>query len=177
MSRLPGPDDDLRRNLVDQLARGGWFIQEGNLVIGDSSSGPRPGSPTFRDARLDVLHADVQAAAARYVRDGNPAVAVFEAIKAFTARLRSLSGSTIDGSRLINSVLSVQSPQIVVADINTDSGRNIQSGFRSLAAGAVQALRNPAAHVQFGQLTDAETFEQLGLVSLLMRYLDNATKP
>jgi uncharacterized protein (TIGR02391 family) len=174
---LSGPDDDLRKRLIDRLARGGWHLQDDNLVIGDTSATPRPGSPTFRDARLDTLHPEVQTASATYVRDGHTGVAVFEAIKALEERLRTLSGTTLDGSKLVNSVLSEQSPQLVIADLNTETGRNTQNGVRMLAAGMVLALRNQGAHQKAAQLSDAETFEQLGLVSMLMRHLDNAKRP
>jgi Protein of unknown function (Hypoth_ymh) len=41
--------------------------------------------------------------------------------------------------------------------------------------GSQQAIRNPAAHEQFGELEDDEAFELLGLASLLMRKLDQVT--
>jgi GGDEF domain-containing protein len=49
----------------------------------------RSGSPLLRDARLSALHPDVHEAAARYVRDGHPAVGVFGAVKALAERIRS----------------------------------------------------------------------------------------
>jgi hypothetical protein len=40
--------------------------------------------------------------------------------------------------------------------------------------GSQQAIRNPAAHEQFGKMDDDEAFELLSLASHLMRKLDEA---
>ncbi len=50
---ISGPTDELRDDLVEKLARGGWYVADGNLVIGDPAkvseyaarSCAMPGSP------------------------------------------------------------------------------------------------------------------------------------
>jgi len=41
--------------------------------------------------------------------------------------------------------------------------------------GSREAIQNPSAHEQFGELDDDEAFELLGLASHLMRKLDQVT--
>ena len=65
-------------------------------------------------------------------------------------------------------------PALVLADLTTQTGKDIQSGYRFLFMGSQQAIRNPAAHEQFGEMGDDEAFELLGLASHLMRKLDEA---
>jgi hypothetical protein len=46
-------------------------------------------------------------------------------------------------------------PPIVLADLSTETGKNIQAGYRFLFMGAVRGIRNPDAHELFTAL-DAE---------------------
>jgi len=63
-------------------------------------------------------------------------------------------------------------PLIRLADLSTETGRNIQEGFRFLFMGAVRGIRNPDAHELFRALDEDEALERLALASLLMRRLD-----
>jgi hypothetical protein len=56
----------------------------------------------------------------------------------------------------------------------TETGKNVQSGFRFLFMGAVQGIRNPDAHQQFQPLDQEEGLEKLAFASMLMRRLDEA---
>ena len=65
-------------------------------------------------------------------------------------------------------------PPIVLVDLTTETGRNIQAGYRFLFMGAVRGIRNPDAHELFKALDAEEALETLAFASLLMRRLDNA---
>ncbi len=80
----------------------------------------------------------------------------------------------LDGSALMGKAFSDIDPVIELADLSTETGRKIQSGFRFLFMGATQGIRNPDAHEQFKPLDDEEGFEALAFASLLMRRLDEA---
>ena len=58
---ISGPTDELRNDLVEKLARRGWYVVDGNLVIGDPAKGKRVRSPILRDARLAALHPEILA--------------------------------------------------------------------------------------------------------------------
>ena len=51
----------MRDELVEKLARRGWYVVECNLVIGDPAKGKRVRSPILRDARLAALHPEILA--------------------------------------------------------------------------------------------------------------------
>jgi uncharacterized protein (TIGR02391 family) len=173
---ISGPTDELRDDLVEKLARRGWYVAEGNLVIGDPAKGKRVRSPILRDARLAALHPDILAVAQQLFRDGHQAAAVFEAAKSVHKRVKNMTGLSGDGAGLMGNAFRDDQPALVLADLTTQTGKDIQAGYRFLFMGSQQAIRNPAAHEQFGRMDDDEAFELLGLASHLMRKLDAASR-
>ncbi len=174
---ISGPTDSMRNDLVDKLARGGWYVVDGNLVIGDPIKGKRVRSPILRDARLATLHPEVVTVCEQLFRDGHRAAAVFEAAKALNNRVKNMSGLTGDGAGMMGVAFKKDEPSIVLADLTTQTGKDIQVGYRFLFMGSQQAIRNPPAHEPFGEMDDDEAFELLGLASHLMRRLDEAKPP
>lgn len=174
---ISGPTDELRAELVDKLARRGWYVVEGNLVIGDPARGKRVRSPILREARLAVLHPEILAVAEQLFRDQHQAAAVFEAAKAVNNRVKKMSGLTADGAGLMSTAFKDNQPAVVLADLTTQTGKDTQAGYRFLFMGSQQAIRNPSAHEPFGEIDDDEAFELLGLASQLMRRLDQVAKP
>lgn len=67
-------------------------------------------------------------------------------------------------------------PAITLADLSTETGRNIQAGFRFMFMGAVRGIRNPDAHELFTALNAEEALETLAFASMLMRRLDSARR-
>lgn len=167
-----GPPEDLRRKLVEELARRGWYVVEGDLVIGEPARGTHTRSPVLRDARLAALHPEIVKVAEQLFQDGHRAAAVFEAAKAVNNRVKAMSGLPTDGAGMMGDAFNDKKPPLVVADLRTQTGKDEQSGYRFLFMGSQQAIRNPAAHEPFGQMDDDEAFELLGLASHLMRKLD-----
>jgi uncharacterized protein (TIGR02391 family) len=161
--------------LVEQLARQGWHVRGDRLVIGERAAGRLIGSPLLRDARLAALHPEVLAVAEKYIRSDHPATAVFEALKAVNLRVRQMAGRSDDGSSMMGSVFSGNTPPLALANLSTETGRSIQDGYKHLFMGAMQALRNPAAHEQLPDMHEADAFDQLSFTSILMRALDTAT--
>lgn len=169
-----GPDDEVRVTIIEQLARQGWFVKDGRLVVGEPAVGQRVTSPVLREARLAALHPQVVMAAAQYIRSGLYAAAVFESMKAVVNRVKSMTALDRDGVDLMNRVFSAQNPLLVMGGTATTTQRNVQAGYRELFVGAVQAIRNPPAHEPMGSMDVGEAFELLSLASLLMRLLDIA---
>ncbi|MEW2386568.1 TIGR02391 family protein [Micromonospora sp. NPDC047707] len=170
-----GPDDEVRGTIIERLARQGWFIQDGRLVVGEPAAGQRVTSPVLREARLAALHPQVVTPAAQYIRSELYAAAVFESMKAVVNRVKSMTGLDRDGVDLMNRVFSAQGPLLILGGSGTTTQRNVQAGYRELFVGAVQAIRNPPAHEPMGSMDVGEAFELLSLASLLMRLLDVAT--
>lgn len=107
-------------------------------------------------------------------RDGHRAAAVFEAAKAVNTGVKKMVNLITDGTKLMSAAFKDDQPTLILADLTTQTGKDMQAGYRFLFMGSQQAIRNPAAHEQFGELDDDEALELLSLTSLLMRRLDVA---
>jgi uncharacterized protein (TIGR02391 family) len=175
--RLPtGPGDELRASLIEQMARQGWHVVDGMLVVGEAAVGTRPTSPVLRDARLAALHPEVRRVAEPYVRSGHLGSAVFEVVKAVNLRVKKLAGkeSEPDNASLMGVVFTVKGPLLELADLSTQTGRDAQDGYMHLFTGVLKAVRNPGAHEPFSTPSLDEALELLSLASMLMRRLDSA---
>ena len=174
---VTGPRPDVKRRVLAQLSRQGWHLRENRLVIGARQTMPDTEEPaTSREAQYVALHAAVRQAAGKWLDSENLEVAVFEAMKAVTNRVKFMSGiDDQDGYRLMGKVFSEQAPVMELADCSNATGKSIQAGYRALFQGAVQAIRNPAAHEPLKPLSADEAMELLTLASLLNRALDTAT--
>lgn len=169
------PRPEVRKRVTTLLAQQGWHVKDGRLVIGERTHDAVGNlTPLGRDVRLAALHSDVRRCAERYIESGHIEVAIFEVFKAVNNRVKEVTKLDLDGSSLMSKAFSDSDPLIELADLSTETGRNIQSGFRFLFMGAAQGIRNPDAHEQFKQLDDEEGFEALAFASLLMRRLDEA---
>jgi uncharacterized protein (TIGR02391 family) len=171
---ISGPTDQLRNELVEKLARRGWYVVDGNLIIGDPAKGKRVRSPILHDARLAAVHPEILTVSEQLFRHGHRAAAVFEASKAVNNRVKKMTGLPGDGSGMMGNAFKDDQPALMFANLATQTGKDIQAGYRFLFMGSQLAIRNPAAHEQFGEMDDDEAFELLGLASHLMRKLDEA---
>lgn len=169
------PRPEVRKRITALLAAQGWHVHDGRLVIGERTS-DAVGSltPLGEDTRVAALHADVREVADRYLESGHPEVAIFEAFKAVNNRVKAMTGLDLDGSKLMGEAFNDANARVVLADLATETGRNIQAGFRLVFMGAVRGIRNPDAHERFEALDAEEALETLAFASMLMRRLDEA---
>jgi uncharacterized protein (TIGR02391 family) len=169
------PRPEVRKPIAALLAAQGGHVHEGRLVIGERTA-DAVGTLTSlgQDARIAALHADVREVADRYLESGHPEVAIFEAFKAINNRVKAITGLDLDGSKLMAEAFADSDPPIALSDISTETGKNIQAGFRFLFMGAVRGIRNPDAHELFKALDAEEALETLAFASMLMRRLDEA---
>ena len=123
-----------------------------------------------------MLHPEILAVAERLFRDEHRAAAVFEAAKAVHNRVKKITGLSGDGAGLMGNAFKDDQPALILSDLTTLSGKDTQVGYRFLFMGSQQAIRNPAAHEQFGEMGEDEAFELLGLAGHLMRKLDEAVR-
>jgi uncharacterized protein (TIGR02391 family) len=171
------PRADVRKRIVALLEGQGWHVNGGRLVIGERTADTVGTlTPLGQDARIAALHADVRQVADRYLESGHPEVAIFETFKAINNRVKTMTGLELDGSGLMGEAFKDDDPPIVLADLSTETGKNIQAGYRFLFMGAVRGIRNPDAHELFQALDAEEALETLAFASMLMRRLDDAVK-
>jgi uncharacterized protein (TIGR02391 family) len=171
------PRPDIRKRITALLAAQGWHVNEGRLVIGERTADVVGVlTPLGQDARIAALHADVREVTDRYLESGHPEVAIFESFKTINNRVKTMTGLDLDGTALMGEAFKDTNPPLALADLSTETGRNIQAGFRFMFMGAVRGIRNPDAHELFKALDAEEALETLAFASMLMRRLDNAVK-
>jgi uncharacterized protein (TIGR02391 family) len=97
-----------------------------------------------------LLHPGVRGVAQSRFETGHYADSVEASMKALAEAVRSLvlqrGGPELDGVQLMQLAFSAKNPLIILADLNTQSGRDMQRGYMELFAGAMAAIRNPKAH-------------------------------
>ncbi|WP_413612950.1 TIGR02391 family protein [Bdellovibrio sp. HCB-110] len=85
-------------------------------------------------------------------------------------------GDEKDGVPLMRDVFGGATPKIVVGDLTSESGRNMQEGYGHIFAGSIQAIRNPKAHENI-KIDKNRAIHFLFLASLQMYKLDEAKIP
>jgi uncharacterized protein (TIGR02391 family) len=106
--------------------------------------------------------------------------AVFEATKGLAARLRTLSGSTLDGSDLVDYCFASKTgmPVICINAYVTHSERSEHSGFANNLRGVFGTFRNPPAHAPRATaewtISEADALDYFSWLALLHRRLDKA---
>lgn len=104
--------------------------------------------------------------------------AIFEACKGVFERIRTMSGSTLDGNRFIESVFGGAMPILALNTLQTQTERDEQSGLMSLLKGCASACRNPIAHEPrvLWAGSDEDALDSLVLISLLHKKLDRCVR-
>ena len=103
--------------------------------------------------------------------------AVFEANKGLFQRIRDLSGSKEDGSKLIEQVFS-SNPVLIINSFISKSEKDEHYGFANLLKGLCGMFRNPEAHEPkvLWNIEEQDALEILGIISYCHRRLDNAQR-
>lgn len=127
-------------------------------------------------ADLGLLHPLVRNAAEALVAGGHYDQAVFEAFKRLELLVRERSGlGDLSGRALMFHAFDATTPMLALGDLTTPTGRDRQEGLKFLLGGAMQAIRNVAAHGDLG-LDAASAHEHLTFASLLVRMVEAARR-
>lgn len=134
----------------------------------------------FEPSEIDKhLHKSIKTVAYQKYLDGHFADAVESACKEINDRLKKLykklKGTEKDGNKLFPEVFNDNETTTLlkVDDLNTDSGKDEQAGYRFLLMGMWSAFRNPKAHANL-TLTQDEAYDRLIFASMLMKRIDKA---
>ena len=73
----------------------------------------------------------------------------------------------------MQNVFSSTSPKLLLCEQKTESGQNIQKGYRMIFEGSMTAIRNQTAHDNI-KMAPNISFQKIMLASLLMSRLDMA---
>ncbi|MCJ7458226.1 MAG: TIGR02391 family protein [candidate division Zixibacteria bacterium] len=124
-----------------------------------------------------IIHKDIVSAAKNKFEDGYYADAVESTLKEINIRVKKIVqdkiGQEFDGASLMNRAFSLEHPIIILDDLSSETGKNIQKGYMQIFAGAMTGIRNPKAHENI--VIDKErAMHFLFLTSLLMQILDES---
>ncbi len=110
---------------------------------------------------------------------GHRADAVEAAFKEINSRVkefvRQRTGEELDGAALMNHAFSPSKPIIILDDLETEDGKNIQQGYMQMFAGSMIGVRNPKAHANT-EIEKEEAISWLHLASNLFNKFEFATK-
>jgi len=124
-----------------------------------------------------IIHEDITKVARNRFEDEYYADAVESAFKEINRRVKEIvkdkTGEELDGANLMNKAFSLEKPMIVLDDLSTETGKNIQKGYMQIFAGAMTGIRNPKAHENI-KISKEKAIHFIFLASLLMYKLDEA---
>jgi len=129
-----------------------------------------------------MLHARVVEVSRARFDAGHYADAVEAALKEVNIRVRAQCEARLgarldtDGVDLMNRAFSERNPILELGNRETETGRSIQAGYRSLFVGAMAAVRNPKAHANIS-ISANRAMHFLFLASLLMNRLEEGLDP
>ncbi|MCD6490733.1 MAG: TIGR02391 family protein [Candidatus Korarchaeota archaeon] len=125
-----------------------------------------------------IIHKDIIRVAKNKFEDGYYADAVEAAFKEINNRVKEIvknkTGKELDGASLMYYAFSEKDPIIVLDDLSSETGRNIQKGYMQIFAGAMTGIRNPKAHENI-TISRERAIHFIFLASLLMYRLNEAT--
>ena len=136
----------------------------------------RPGDPIPKGSyALPNLHPRIRDVSGNLFRDGHYAQAILEAYKAVAIFVKERSGrQELDGQKLMSTVFNSNNPILRLNDLQDQSDRDEQEGFKFLFMGAMTGIRNPKAHNIVNQTDPISTIEYLALASLLARRVEES---
>ena len=139
-------------------------------------------STTQNNNPWDLIHPRIIQVSRQLYLDGHYANAACDAFIEINNRAKQLymqkypeDTNCPDGASLMQKVLSEKDPVLKIADLSTETGRNIQNGTRFMLAGAMQSLRNPKAHENI-KISADDAMRRLMVASLLMYRIDEAVQ-
>jgi uncharacterized protein (TIGR02391 family) len=110
----------------------------------------------------DLLIKEIKDVSFELYESGYYREAMINSILCLFDMIREESGLRSDGADLIGKAFSLSNPRIILANLKSESGKNIQKGVIQMLQGYFQAYRNVASH----SLT--QTFDQREVLSILI---------
>lgn len=124
------------------------------------------------------IHSEIIKSSRELFENSHYPEAVEAAFLEITIRVKTIvrdkTGDDVDGTAAMQKAFSEKSPIIVLGNISTQTGRDIQRGYMELFVGSVRCIRNPRAHERI-VVDRTEAIRKLHLASFLMSAIDNAT--
>ena len=90
--------------------------------------------------------------------------------------VKKMTREELDGSSLMKNAFSLNNPIIVLDDLSTESGKNIQLGYMEIFSGSMIGIRNPKVHANLN-ITENRAKHFIFLASLLMFKIEERIQP
>lgn len=168
-------NEEMSRHLGKNHSSGEYLPSFSNFEL-DSESLLRNGG-SQGDFDWELLHPEIQKIARSRFITGHFADSVEAALKAVNERIRKIfvdnRGEERDGAALMNEAFSPKAPLLLLGDLSTASGRDMQLGYMQIFSGSMTGIRNPKAHGNVDIDANRAT-HFLFLASLLMYKVDEA---
>jgi uncharacterized protein (TIGR02391 family) len=123
----------------------------------------------------DDIHPKILSVAKTRFDTAHYADAVESALKEVNSVVKNIvrrkTGNELDGANLMRTAFSLNNPIIVLDDLSTETGKNIQQGYMEIFAGVMIGIRNPKAHDNL-VITPIRAKHFIYLASLLMHKID-----
>jgi len=133
--------------------------------------------PSVADFGWSIIHDDIAKVAKGRFDSGHFADAAEAAFKLINERLKKIVRERLskeyDGVSLMQKVFSTDKPVLVLDDLSTMIGQDIQLGYQQIFSGAMRGIRNPKAHSNV-QIDAERSMHLIFLASLLMSKVDEA---
>ncbi len=131
----------------------------------------------IKDGFWSIIHSQVKKVAFDKFNNKHYADAVESALKEINSKLKAIhkkkKKEELDGVKLMYACFDEENPTLVLDNLKTQSGKNIQKGFKQIFAGAISGIRNPKAHENI-KISKDLAIHYLFLASLLMKKIDTA---
>jgi uncharacterized protein (TIGR02391 family) len=129
------------------------------------------------DLGWPLIHAEVAKIAKTRFDSGHFADAAESAFKLINERLKEIVrhriGREYDGVALMQKAFSKDNPVLLLGNLSTMIGEDMQVGYQQIFSGAMRGIRNPKAHANV-QIDATRAMHFIFLASLLMSKIDDA---
>lgn len=122
--------------------------------------------PEYPQLHWRHLHETLRNRVRNYYENKQYGDAADQGVKIYCETIRKITGLKVDGTDLIGKAFSAKPPVLVVADVSTESGFNIQQGQDQLSRGLLMGFRNPLNHAPIDTLVPS-TFSEIDCLDIL----------
>lgn len=127
-----------------------------------------------------MIHPKVSNVAKKLMLDGHYESAITASVKLLESCTRDTCSEEaekgISGTSLMQKLFNPKDPVLQFEDINSQSGRTLQEGYRNIFVGVQLGIRNPYSHDAGRNPSEYEALHIIVMISHLMNMFDKAVK-
>nr|QJS06383.1 hypothetical protein [Polaromonas sp.] len=121
-----------------------------------------------------LLHPAIYESSLKQFNDGHLREAVMNSVTAVYDLIRDRTKLKLDGNALASQAFGLEKGILILSELGTESGNNVQKGFMQIYQGIYTGIRNPSAHTLDHDLDAFKAAQYLVMMSLLARRVDES---